>query len=249
MKTYRMIPGLRQEYGAYTDEDRAVWRTLFERQMAQLPEVASGEYLEGIRAIGFTADKIPDFREVNAVLAGATGWSIVVVPGIIAEPDFFRLLSRKQFPATTWLRKMEQLDYLPEPDMFHDVFGHMPLLTNPLFSDFFQAMGALGMAHLGNARITAMLGRMYWFTVEFGLVRNEGGPRIYGAGILSSHGETKFSLSDVPKHLPFDAETVMNTPFENDRIQDTYFVIESFEQLRDSIATIKEVVMRETTLA
>lgn len=244
MKTYQLIKGLQQEYDKYTAEDLAVWKILFDRQIKIFPEVASIEYLNGIRDIGFRNDKIPDFREVNDILKETSGWEIVVVPGIIAEPEFFKLLSTNKFPATTWLRKMSEIDYLPEPDMFHDVFGHMPLLTNKLFCDFFQALGTLGMKYGSNEKITSMLGRLYWFTVEFGLINN-GGKKIYGAGILSSHGETKFSLSDKPEHIPFDAELIMNTAFENDKIQEKYFVIDSFQQLYDSIKTIHSVIDRE----
>ena len=240
-----MIDGMKQEYDRYTEEDFSVWKILFERQMPVLREVASPEYLDGISTICFRGNKIPDFREVNEILGKQTGWEIVVVPGIISEPDFFALLSHKKFPATIWLRKMSQLDYLEEPDMFHDVFGHMPLLTNKMFCDFFEEVGKMGAKHHGHEKITAMLGRIYWFTVEFGLISSEGRKKIYGAGILSSHGETKFSLSDVPRHLPFDAEVIMNTPFQNDRIQDKYFVIDSFEQLCKSIGTIKNVVDKQ----
>ncbi len=247
MKTYRMIEGMKQEYDNYSVEDFAVWKILLERQMTILPELASNEYLEGIETINFSKDKIPNFIEVNSILGKLTGWEIVVVPGIIAEQDFFKLLSQKKFPATTWLRKMSELDYLPEPDMFHDVFGHIPLLTNQLFCDFFQTLGALGTKYLENENIIAMLGRIYWFTVEFGLINNSGKKKIYGAGILSSHGETKFSLSEVPLHLQFDAEVIMNTHFENDKIQDKYFVIDSFQQLYDSIEIIKNVVEKEVT--
>lgn len=242
-----MIDGLKQEYNMYNAEDFEVWETLFERQMKIIPEVASYEYLEGISNIGFTKDKIPDFKEVNKTIGKQTGWEITVVPGIIAEPIFFDLLSHKKFPATTWLRKMHELDYLPEPDMFHDVFGHMPLLTNELFCNFFQSIGKLGVKYPSNEKITTMLGRIYWFTVEFGLINNNEKKKIYGAGILSSHGETKFSLSQEPQHLPFDAELIMNTPYQNDKIQDKYFVIDSFEQLYSSIETIENIIRQENS--
>ncbi len=241
MKTYPMIAGLVQKYENYTPEDFAVWKILFERQMTILPSMASEEYLEGIQRIGFTGDTIPNFQEVNARLLQLTGWKIVVVPGIIEEPVFFQLLSQKKFPATSWLRKMNELDYLSEPDMFHDVFGHMPLLTNPLFCDFYHAMGMLGVTYNHKQNIIQMLGRMYWFTVEFGLIKNNEALKIFGAGILSSHSETKFSVSDEPKHIAFNTEQVMHTPYENDHIQDTYFVIDSFQQLYNSIEEMKRI--------
>ncbi len=241
MKTYEIIDGLEQEYDKYTEEDFSVWKTLFGRQIPVLREVASKEYLNGIDIIGFRGNKIPDFREVNTILQKLTGWSVVVVPGIISEPKFFTLLSQKKFPATTWLRKMSQLDYLEEPDMFHDVFGHLPMLTNKKFGNFCQALGEIGSKHCSEKTIE-MLGRIYWFTVEFGLIQDKEQKKIYGAGILSSHGETKFSLSDTPRHLPFDAEVIANTAFQNDKIQDKYFVIESYQQLCNSIETIKAVI-------
>lgn len=236
---YDMVKGLIQVYENYTNEDFEVWKILYERQMPALNVHAAKEYLEGLVNIQFSASTIPNISDTNKLLQEQTGWELVVVPGIIKEPDFFSLLSQKKFPATTWLRKKEQLDYLPEPDMFHDVFGHVPLLTNYHFTEFFQTIGTLGVEHLNNENIVAMLGRLYWFTVEFGLINNGGNTQIYGAGIISSSSETKFSLSDVPKHIPYDATLIMHTPYENDHIQDTYYVIDSFEQLYHSIDTIK----------
>lgn len=254
---------MKQIYGKYKEEDFEVWNLLFNRQMAILPGLASTEYLEGIKKTNFSADKIPDFLELNQILREQTGWSLEVVPGIIPEREFFPLLANKKFPATTWLRKKSQLDYLEEPDMFHDVFGHVPLLTNKHFCDFFEALGELGVKYLENEKVISMLGRIYWFTVEFGLIREnstvsvqardntmpETSLRIYGAGILSSHGETKFCLSDVPAHLPFDTLSVMNTPFQNDRIQDKYFIIDSFEQLYNSIGIIINTIENGSVVA
>lgn len=239
---YEMIEGLQQVYSNYTAEDYEVWEFLFNRQMPVLEKVASHEYLDGVANIQFTASAIPDIAKTNQLLAQQTGWQLVVVPGIIKEPDFFNLLSQKKFPATTWLRKKESLDYLPEPDMFHDVFGHVPLLTNYHFTEFFQTIGQLGVAHLQNENVVAMLGRLYWFTIEFGLIETNKDLKIYGAGIISSYSETGFSLSTKPKHLPYDASVIMNTPYENDHIQDTYYVIDSFEQLYHSIDTVKQVI-------
>ena len=210
--------------------------------MPALEKYAAKEYLKGIKNIEFTSNKIPNITETNLLLQKQTGWELVVVPGIIKEPDFFILLSQKKIPATTWLRKKEQLDYLPEPDMFHDVFGHVPLLTNFHFTEFFQNIGILGVEHLQNEEIIAMLGRLYWFIIEFGLIKTNHQTKIYGAGIISSYSETKFSLSDAPKHLSYDAALIMHTPYENDHIQDTYYVIDSFEQLYHSIEIIQEEI-------
>lgn len=245
MKTYDLIKGLTQEYDAYTEEDRKVWKTLFNRQINQLHDLADESYLKGIEAIGFQADTIPDFKEVNARLKSLTGWEIVVVPGIIDQFNFFTMLANKQFPSSTWLRSMEELDYLSEPDMFHDAFGHMPLLTNSIFCDFFHQIGLIGVKYLDHPNIIEMIGRVYWFTVEFGLINSANQLKIYGAGILSSIGETKFSLSSVPNRVPFDIIEIMNTDFDNTKIQEKYFVIDSFNQLLNSIVDMEEYLEKQ----
>ena len=238
MKTYDLIKGLKQEYSKYTKEDFLVWETLFDRQIEQLQRVAHTNYLEGLEKIGFKASKIHDFEEVNATLAEMTGWEIIVVPGIINQKDFFQMLANKQFPSSTWLRSFKNLDYLSEPDMFHDAFGHIPLLTNQVFCDFYQKLGEIGVANIENPEIIEKLGRIYWFTVEFGLIKENNELKIYGAGILSSIGETEYSLSDKPLKLPFDVNKVMEQEFDNTVIQNTYFVIDSFEQLLSSVNDI-----------
>ena len=242
MKTYQLKQNLTQAYKNYTNEDQTVWKLLFERQLELLKTLATPEYLEALNNIGFTPFKIPDFKETNVILNNASGWKLEVVEGIINESDFFGLLSQKRFPATTWLRKLNELDYLPEPDMFHDVFGHVPLLIDPKFSAFFETFGKLGVKHKNDPQIVQMLGRIYWFTIEFGLIRSENELKIYGAGILSSHGESKYSVSQQPTHLKFDAKTIMNTAFDNDKIQNTYFVLDSFEQLYQSMPLIQQVI-------
>lgn len=239
---------LLQDYSKYKEEDFLVWKTLFARQMALFPKVAAKEYLHGIEVVGFTEGKIPDFREVNEQLGKTTGWELNPVPSIIPNEQFFPLIAQKKFPATTWLRRLDQLDYLPEPDMFHDVLGHVPLLSDPHFSDFFTAIGRMGMKHPDNPWVIELLGRIYWFTVEFGLIDSGSGLRIYGAGILSSHGETKFSLSDKPTHIPFSVKGVFDMPYENNQIQDKYFVIRSFEQLFNSLSEIEDRIEKEVVL-
>jgi len=240
MKTYALVNGLKQEYDNYTDEDRKVWKILFNRQFEQLQDLADESYLKGIEEIGFKASTIPDFREVNSRLKLLTGWEIVVVPGIIDQFNFFTMLANKQFPSSTWLRSMEELDYLSEPDMFHDAFGHMPMLTNPIFCDFFHQIGLIGTKYLEHPNIIELIGRVYWFTVEFGLINSTNQLNIYGAGILSSIGETKFSLSDIPIRLPFNIVTIMESDFDNTKIQEKYFVIDSFQQLLDSVVEMKK---------
>jgi phenylalanine-4-hydroxylase len=238
MKTYEMKSGMRQVYSDYTDEDQAVWKILFERQMKQLNDKADSEFLQAVEKIGFS-DKIPDFDDVNERLAESTGWKIRVVPGIIEEADFFGLLANKEFPSSTWLRSMDSLDYLSEPDMFHDGFGHMPLLMNSTFCEFFQQIGKIGVKYHDVPEILVFLGRIYWFTVEFGLIQRKNEPlRIYGAGILSSSGESEYSLSEQPKKKNYDIFEVINTDFDNTVIQDLYFVIPSFEEMGRSITEI-----------
>ncbi len=245
MKTYKLKQNLTQVYKNYTNEDLTVWKLLFKRQFALLKTLAAPEYLQALEKIGFTANKIPDFSETNTILSKITGWKLEVVEGIISEPDFFELLSQKRFPATTWLRKLNELDYLPEPDMFHDVFGHVPLLIEPKFSTFFEEFGKLGVKYKCDPQTVQMLGRIYWFTIEFGLIKSKNELKIYGAGILSSHGESKYSVGNQPAHLPFDAKIIMNTPFENDKIQDKYFVIDSFDQLYESMQLIKRTIFEK----
>ncbi|MCX6208329.1 MAG: phenylalanine 4-monooxygenase, partial [Bacteroidetes bacterium] len=236
---YDMIDNLQQHYNDYTNEDFDVWKILYERQKPQLEKFAASEYLQGLDKINFTANEIPNIDKTNALLAKQTGWQLIVVPGIIKEPDFFNLLSQKKFPATTWLRKKEQLDYLPEPDMFHDVFGHAPLLSNQSYVNFFKGMSDIALKHIDNQDKIDLLGRLYWFTIEFGMIRENGQLKIYGAGIISSKGETLHCLSEKTTHLPFDVQTIMNTPYRTDILQEKYFVIDSFEQLYDSLPEIE----------
>lgn len=233
---------MKQEYSKYGPEDFQVWRILFERQEENMPGRATAEFLEGIRRINFTADKIPDFSETNPLLKSITGWELAVVPGIIPDDVFFTLMANRKFPASTWLRKMSELDYLEEPDMFHDVFGHVPLLTNQPFVDFLQELSKIGLDYIDNKWAIELLSRIYWFTIEFGLIREEGQLRIYGAGILSSPGETIYSLSDKPKHFEYDVEQILNTPYRKDTFQDRYFIIESYEQLYESLPEIKQLM-------
>jgi phenylalanine-4-hydroxylase len=236
------IQKLRQEYNLYTEEDFKVWKTLFERQMPNLPQAASKAYLEGVAQVKYSADRIANFDELNQVLEKSTGWQVQVVPGLIDDDLFFGLLNNKRFPSSTWLRTMEQLDYLEEPDMFHDAFAHMPLLTNQPYVDFLEKLSGIALKHITDPWAIQLLSRIYWFTIEFGLIREEGELKIYGAGILSSAGETKFSLSNEPAHLAYDVRKILNQEYWKDRFQDKYFVIESYEQLYESLSEIEEVL-------
>jgi phenylalanine-4-hydroxylase len=220
-----------QEWERYTDEDHAIWRALYERQIKLLERYAAPEFIAGARSLNASAAGIPKFAETNPILEAATGWRIVAVPGLIPEECFFDHLAHQRFPVTVWIRRRDELDYLVEPDVFHDFFGHAPLLTNPLFARFMQAYGAAGPKATA-AGALKMLARLYWYMVEFGLIRTADGLRVYGSGILSSKGETVYSIeSPKPHRLAFDLERVMRTDYLIDDFQQAYFVIDSFEQL------------------
>jgi phenylalanine-4-hydroxylase len=231
-----------QLYSNYTQEDFEVWKILFDRQMKNLETHVSLDFLEALEKVEFTPDKIPDFTEVNGILQKQTGWGLHTVPNISAQPEFFNLLSKKKFTATCWLRSKQQLDYLEEPDMFHDVFAHTPLLSNDAYCKFFKAMGDLAMKHINNPVIIEKLGRLYWFTIEFGMIYENRNMKVYGAGIISSSGETKNALSNKVQKFDFSIEKVFNTDFRTDILQDKYFVIDSFEQLLDAVPQIESAV-------
>jgi phenylalanine-4-hydroxylase len=239
---------MKQEYDKYTAEDQEVWRILFNRQIKKLPGAATAEYLEGIKRIDFTADRIPDFTEVNRILKNITGWQLYVVPGLLPNKKFFELMKNRNFCATTWLRKKSQLDYLEEPDMFHDVFGHVPLLTNPDLCNFLVGLSEIALRYIDNELAIELVARLYWYTVEFGLIKEKNGLRIYGAGILSSAGETEYSLkSTEPLRVPYNVNEIIKTPYIKDKFQSKYFVIDSFEQLFNSVSEIDRCISEAIT--
>jgi phenylalanine-4-hydroxylase len=222
-----------QDWDAYTPENHGMWNFLYSRQRGLIENRACQEYLDGVDLLGLTPERIPNYGELSAIMYKKTGWRIAVVPCFIPADLFFSLLAQRHFPATAWIRSPQQMDYLPEPDMFHDVFGHFPLLVHPTFADYLCEFGKCGVRAmgLGQAQLD-MIQRLYWFTVEFGLVNTHLGPRIYGAGILSSKGESIYALEDKkPHHLRFQLERVMRTTYRIDEYQKTYFVIDSFLQL------------------
>jgi phenylalanine-4-hydroxylase len=185
------------------------------------------------------ADHIPDFEnETNPRLLKMTGWEVYVVPGLIAHREFYQHLANKQFPASTWLRKPEQLDYLEEPDMFHDTFGHVPLLGNQAFCDFMVNLSKVALNYIDDEESLQRLSRLYWYTVEFGLIRENGELKMYGGGIISSSGESRYSLSSSVPKIDFDVATILDTPYHIDKYQDHYFVIDSYEQLYGSVTEI-----------
>lgn len=228
---------MKQHYVNYTSEEQHVWRLLFKRQIENLKGKASRTYSECLNTLKpcLHADAIPNFEDMNTFFKKHTGWEIKVVPGLIPVQDFFDLLAEKKFCSSTWLRTRDQIDYLEEPDMFHDIFGHIPLLIHPTFSKFAQEFGKLGQQFKNDEQMLLSLQRIYWFTIEFGLIREEGQLKVYGAGIASSYGETNHIYTSKLQHLEYDIHQVMNCEFHTDRIQDKYFVIDSFDDLYNSL--------------
>lgn len=225
------MTSLEQDWNSYTSEQHATWRTLFRRQEAVLAHRACRPFLEGLERLGVEAERIPDFRRLNEALDRATRWRIVAVPGLVADDVFFEHLANRRFPSTCFIRRAGQLDYLQEPDVFHDVFGHVPMLMNPVFADYMEAYGKGGLKALRLHNLEH-LARLYWYTVEFGLIATPEGIRIYGSGIVSSKGESIYCLeSPKPKRIAFDLLRVMRTRYRIDDFQENYFVIGSFERL------------------
>lgn len=220
-----------QGWEKYTPAEHAVWKTLFERQSKLLPGRACDEFVEGMNKLPIGPDQIPDFRRLSEVLMQRTGWQVVAVPGLVPDEVFFDHLANRRFPAGQFIRKPHELDYLEEPDVFHDVFGHVPMLMNPVIADYIQAYGRGGLRaqQLG---VLDKLARVYWYTVEFGLVQQKDGVRIYGAGIASSYTESVFALEDAsPNRIAFNLERVMRTRYRIDDFQESYFVIDGLQQL------------------
>lgn len=224
-----------QDWASYTEADHATYRRLYQRQSALLPGLACDAFIKALPLLG-ASEQIPRFEDVNARLMPATGWELVAVPGLIPERPFFQLLADRRFPVTDWIRTPAEFDYIVEPDVFHDLFGHVPLLFNPVFADYVQRYGAGGLkAHdLGAGEL---LSRLYWYTIEFGLIQQANGLRAYGAGILSSSGELRHSVTHADVHrIRLDLLRCMRTRYKIDDYQATYFVIDSFEELFDQTA-------------
>jgi len=236
-----------QEYQNYTVDDHKVWQTLFERQTDFIPGKVTDIYTQSLTVMypSMQPSKIPVFTELDKVLERYTGWNMHVVPGLIPVDDFFTLMNKKRFVASTWLRRMDQLDYLEEPDMFHDVYGHVPLLMNQTFSDFIQKYTDVAMKHLGNRTILAGMERVYWFTIEFGLMHNEAATAknsIYGAGIISSYGETRHVNEDDIEIRDFDIKKIFQTPFKTDDIQSFYYSVKDFQTLYESVEELEDYI-------
>jgi phenylalanine-4-hydroxylase len=217
--------------------DPAVWSILFNRQLANLQNKACEDFLNGVQRMGFRAGEVPTLEGVSERLVQLTGWQVQRVPGIVEAGEFLRMLGRRVFPSTCFLRSMEQLDYLEEPDMFHDLFGHLPLVADPLFAGFYQKLGEFGGRH---PEMIGQLERFYWYTVEFGLLEEKGRLRIYGSGILSSFSESNVIFSGKPEIKRFDLEAILNRPFDKSQIQPTYFVVPSFGFLFEQLELLAE---------
>jgi len=225
---------------APTPGDELVWEKLFRRQIKTIDQVSYTSFKKGIALLEFEPLYIPSFDQINERLQKLTGWSIYPVPGLIDNQYFFEQMLERKFGSTQWLRTMAQLDYLEEPDMFHDVFGHIPLLTDPMVTDFLQGLASIAVQHLGNEDVIEKLARLYWYTIEFGLVQEGTKVKIYGAGILSSISESSYCLSMQAKRIPFDLATVLNTEYIKDKFQEQYFVLYSMTQLKNILKNLED---------
>lgn len=216
-------------YPDYPADDHEIWSVLFKRQMDVLPGRAGDAFMNGLDVLGLTPGRIPALKDLSARLHAATGWEIARIPGLLHEKDFFGLLARRIFPSTDYIRGRGEIDYTPAPDLFHDIFGHMPMLAQPDFADFYQMFGKVALNAWGADR--PRLERFHWFTVEFGLIRQQEGTRIFGAGILSSRNEVTHALSDQVTVLPFEPDRIVDQDYDVWHLQDVLFVLDSFEQL------------------
>jgi phenylalanine-4-hydroxylase len=234
-----------QVYANYTAEDFKVWKLLYNRQIELLQTSAVDEYLKGLQAVDMIPERIPDFTLLNQHLADLTAWHIIPFEGICPPAKFFKLLAQRIFPCTHWLRRMDQMDYLEEPDMFHDVFGHIPLLSNKNYCNFFNELGTIGAMYQHHQHIIDKLERLYWFTIEFGLMKEAGQIKIYGSGIGSSFGELKHAVSNQSTKKKFNLVEIMNHEFRTDVIQDEYYVIENFTELVECLPEVRSICEAE----
>ena len=223
-----------QEYQNYTAEQQSVWSELVRRRLPQVREHACREFLEGYDIIGLNNERLPNLREITGRLKPRTGWSTTAVSGFLPGDAFFEMLAARMFPTTTWLRSRDSLAYIPEPDIFHDVFGHVPMHAHPVFADFLQHYGSV-CSQIQDAKELERLGRLFWYTVEFGLVRQDGEIKVYGSGVISSHGECSNVIGGGCEVRPFSLNEVLDTPVKVDELQKVLFAIESFDQVYEAI--------------
>ena len=224
---------IQQDWPAYTPEQHATWAELVGRRMPQIEAYACEEYLQGFQQIGLRTDLIPNLADVNRRLRPRSGWRATPVSGFLPPDAFFAMLAARQFPTTTWLRSRESLAYIPEPDIFHDVFGHVPMHAHPVFADFLQHYGAV-CAALTDKDALEKMGRLFWFTVEFGVIRQKGGYRLYGSGLISSQGESTHVIEGRPEIRDFDVDQVLNQQFSTSEMQPVLYAVESFEQIYEA---------------
>lgn len=243
--SHRVAPStpIAQDWGRYRDEDHLVWATLYRRRMPALRTTACRVFLRGVDDIGLESECIPELSVLNRRLARRTGWRAVPVSGFLPAGDFFRSLARREFPTTVTIRAADRLDYVPEPDIFHDVFGHVPLHADPVFADFLQRFGVLA-SEARTQEETDRMARLFWFTVEFGLILEKGGVRAYGSGLISSHADAANALGPKCEHRLFDLEAVLEQPFRIDDLQPVLFVVQSFTQLFEAVASLEAQRLR-----
>jgi phenylalanine-4-hydroxylase len=239
-----------QDMSKYTKDDLWVWKTLFNRQKENIPGKASKSYIDALEHMSpvLNADEIPDFEKINLWFKTETQWELQVVPGLIPVEEFFKLLADRKFCSSTWLRSKDSLDYLEEPDVFHDIFGHVPLLSDPVFSEFLHEFGKLGCQFLEDSEKLIQLQRLYWFTIEFGVIREQGNIQSYGAGILSSSGETNQIHERKANFIEYSIQAIIEKEFRTDIMQKDYYVVSSFEVLFESLKTLTDVWNTETIL-
>jgi len=233
---------IEQNYEAYTPEQHAVWADLVHRRRPQIDAYACRAYLEGYEILGLEDDRLPNLRAVTARLKPRTGWSSTPVSGFLPSDAFFEMLDARMFPTTTWLRSRDSLEYTPEPDVFHDVFGHVPMHTHPVFADFLQHYGSV-CAKIQDKDTLERLGRLFWYTVEFGLIREGGNIKVYGSGVISSHGECTNVIAGGCEVCQFSLEEVLNTPVKVDRIHSRLFAIDSFDQIYEAMHEAEKRVL------
>jgi phenylalanine-4-hydroxylase len=243
MSRNRVKP-IEQIYDHYTNEDFSVWKLLYETQINSLDGIVAEEFLKGLEILDFNSQKIPDFKKINEKLDIINGWGIKTVPNIAQPKEFFKYLANKKFTSTCWLRSMEEIDYLEEPDMFHDVFAHVPMLTDVDYTNFFQNIGQLALEVINDEEKLKKLQRLYWFTIEFGLMETSNGNKIYGAGIISSKNEMKNAFSNKSIKTDFNVLEIMNQDFRIDIVQEKYFVIKSFNQLSGSLEDVRHELFK-----
>jgi phenylalanine-4-hydroxylase len=230
---------IQQDYDAYTEEQHATWAELVSRRMPQLARHAAEEYLEGFAIIGLRTDSLPNLAEISLRLNPRTGWSTIPVSGVMPGPAFFQMLAGRQFPTTTWLRRRDSLEYTPEPDIFHDVFGHVPMHAHPVFADFLADYGQL-CAGIESEATLERIGRLFWYTVEFGLIRQHGRVKVYGSGLISSNGECTNVLEGHCEVRDFTLDAVLDAPVQVDQMHKLLFTIESFDQIYEALQQVKE---------